>query len=430
MRKEKGLRLKDLEDYHISSGSISNLERGEVKTRDGTFEYLLKKLGLTQESLKKRVEKEKEEIEELQFTFECVKTLLEQELKDEVSKQLDSIQLENFHPLITYYCYLKGLFYRRSKNWKMARKYFHRGLDMCKQHKLEPSDNILAVSYNQLSIYSFNQNNFTEAIEYANKGLKIYDASLALADIKFSLISNKILYLIKLSQYDLATQLLNEVWDSIDKIERTSVALSLYKYRAIILRRRRMFSEAIAVCKAGIRLAGKNEIQYRHLDLINVMGSIFLEQEKWDKAEKRFQMVLLMDQKLDFPRRQVDAHIYLGVLYSKQKEWGKANEQTNTAIKISREIPDDFRSARALIVLGDILFKQMKWEKALSCYQEAVDLTRKHRFKDRQLTALSRSARCFDILDKHEELVTCMKQILEIQNDLKITIEDEIYDIF
>ncbi len=431
VRAEQGLRLKDLEDYQISSASISNLERGEVKTRDGTFEYLLKKLGLNQKKLRELVENEKEEIEELQFTLECVESLLEQGINEPAIKQLEQIQLEDFHPLISYFCYLEGYYNRRLKNWPQARKSFQKGIRLCSQHNLKPQDNILAACYNQLSICSYNQHNFSQAIAFADQGLKVFDDTLKREDIQYSLQSNKILYLIKSSQMNYAAQTLDKLWNSIDKIKRKVVVITLHKFQSIILRSWGMYPKATMICEEGIRFASINGFQDQQLDILNILGSILLEQNELHKAKKRFQMVLLMDQKLDFPFVHIDAHTYLAILHSKQKDWQTAESHATSAIEMSRKITNDFRLAKASIVKGDILCKQMKWEQAIPFYQETIKITTKHGFINRKYTALSRLSRCFDVLNNHVELITCMKQMLEIQNDLKITSEeDEIYDFF
>jgi tetratricopeptide (TPR) repeat protein len=431
VRTEHGLRLKDLEDCHISSASISNLERGEVKARDGTFEYLLKKLGLTQESLKVRVEKEKEDIEEIRFTLECMESFLEQGVNEPAIKQLEQIQLEDFHPLTPYFCYLEGYYNRRLKNWPQARKSFQKGIRLCNQHNLKPQDNILAACYNQLSICSYNQNNFSQAIAFVDQGLEIFDSTLKREDIQYSLQSNKVLYLIKSSQMNYAAQTLDKLWDSIDKIKRKVVVITLHKFKSIILRNWGMHSKATTICEEGIRFASINGFQDQQLDLLNIIGSILLEQNELHKAEKRFHMVLLMDQNIDFPFVHIDAHTYLAILRSKQKNWLTAENHANEAIAWSKKITNDFRLAKAFIVKGDILCKQMKWEHAIPYYQETIKITSKHRFINRKYTALSRLSRCFDVLNNHVELVTCMKQMLEIQKDLKITSEeDEIYDFF
>jgi tetratricopeptide (TPR) repeat protein len=105
-----------------------------------------------------------------------------------------------------------------------------------------------------------------------------------------------------------------------------------------------------------------------------------------------------------------------------------AKKHIQQAITMSEEKPDEFRLARALIVLGDIYFKLMKWEQALSYYKKSMNLSKKHCYKERQLSSLTRAARCYDILNRNDELILSMKEILEIQNNLKITREEEIYD--
>ncbi|WP_181738337.1 hypothetical protein [Thermoactinomyces mirandus] len=84
-------------------------------------------------------------------------------------------------------------------------------------------------------------------------------------------------------------------FEFIPHIDSVNVLLNLYKFRSIILRKTKKYSEAIDVCNQGITIARHNRIQNYYLDLVTVLGSIYLLQKQIDKAKERFEMVLNYD---------------------------------------------------------------------------------------------------------------------------------------
>ncbi|MBA4496428.1 tetratricopeptide repeat protein [Paenactinomyces guangxiensis] len=429
-RKELGLRQKDIEDGLISSASISNVERGE-EVRPETFDYLLKKLGIDSKTqLPQMIQEEEKKIEVLKFHLESIETMLENgDLSTGIDK-LNQISMEDFHPLSVYYSYLKALYHHELKEWKKAEKNFDTAIRHCNHYSLRPKDNIIAVCYNKMSTCKYNQGNLKEALDYVEQGLNAVDEGLERNDIKYHLLSNQIIYLLKSSQSDQASQILLEVWPFMPKIDRIPIRLDLYKSRSIILRGRKLNEEAIQYCEAGIQLARKNNILNRYLDLLNVLGSIYIQMKEYDQALLRFQTAIDLDKEEKYPRRHLDTNIYLGILYSYQDQWERSIKHLTKAIGIGREIPDIFRLTKALIVMGDIYFRQNQFEQAVPYYQEASFLTEKHNYRHRQYTALLQLSICFDMIDKKDDSNKCMTALRDLLFDLKITTEgDEFYGI-
>lgn len=195
---------------------------------------------------------------------------------------------------------------------------------------------------------------------------------------------------------------------TIPQINSIPVVLDLYKYRSTILRERGDFEQAINICNEGIEIARRNRIQSKeYLELINILGSIYLKEKKFDLSLQRFEMVFKLDPDFNSPRRHLDAHTYLGMLYSYQNEWNSADYHLTKSIEIGRKVSDIFRLAKALIVQGGCLFNQQKFGEAVPYYQEAVDLSGSHGFKQRQFTALLKLTNCFVMMKKNEEIVKC-----------------------
>lgn len=125
----------------------------------------------------------------------------------------------------------------------------------------------------------------------------------------------------------------------------------------------------------------------------------------------------------------VDAHTYLGIFYITNKNWAKATEHLEEAIRIGKENPDAFRMAKALIVRGNIHYYQNQFSEALVYYQEASKIAEEYGYKQRQYTALLKSADCFDNMNE-KELGNYLISLYRLQKELNIRSEDEVYEIF
>ncbi|SDY38574.1 helix-turn-helix transcriptional regulator [Thermoactinomyces sp. DSM 45892] len=434
-RKDLGLNQKDLEDVNLSASTISNIERGEVDPRDDTFAYLLKKLKLDRMKLGSLIRQEQHAMEELRFYFDCIETMLDiqsfgpTEGKLEILNKLEAVKLEDFHAFAPWLSYLKGRYYYKNKEFKKARSHFEQAIQLCRIHKLEPEDNIISLCYNQLSNCSYHQNDFLSALAHVKNGLEAIDITKKRPDVLHFLLSNKILYLMNSSQSDLALRYLNELWKSLPEIESISTRLNLYKYRSTLLREREEFDAAIQMCREGMELARRNQIQHSHLDLLNILGSIYMKQSLFDKALLRFQMVLEIDRNLEYQRRHIDTHSYLAVLFLSQRDWERAHTHIQEAIQISRKVPVVFRLSKALIIQGNCLSHQKKYADAIPFFRESVELTEKHGFKHRQYSALLKLAHCFDMMKSNNEFINCIQDIYTLQKELNVKSEDDLYEL-
>ncbi|MDQ0417811.1 tetratricopeptide (TPR) repeat protein [Croceifilum oryzae] len=435
VRKDLGLNQKDLEDVNLSASTISNIERGEVDPRDETFAYLLKKLNLDQTNLNTLIHQEQHAMEELRFHLDCLETMtsnLDFGVADggtEILNKIEAIKLEDFHVYAPWLPYLKGRCFYKSKEFKKARSYFEQAIQLCRIHKLDPDNNIISLCYNQLSSCSYHQSDLPGALAYVKKGMDTYDHTKKRPEALDFLLSNRILYLMKSAQSDLALQYLNEIWASLPEIESISTRLSMYQHRSVLLREREEFNTAIQLCEEGLVLARRNQIQWSHVELLNILGSIYLKLRLFDKALLRFQIVLETDHKLDYPRKHIDTHSYLAILFLAQRDWERANTHIQKALQISRSLPDIFRLSKALIIQGNCFTHQMNYADAVPFFQEAVELTAKHGFRHRQFSALWKMANCFEKMKSNNEFIACIKEIYTLQKELNFKTEDDLYEL-
>lgn len=417
VRKEEKLRQIDLADSKVSYGTISNIERGIGHVDEQTIYRYLSKLGLTKKMLKQLVSKELERIDNLTFFLESAEALIDVNKYEEAEEMLKESPLDRFHPLAPYYTYLEGRILREKGNFKKAEQCYFLAIRLINQYNLRYRSNVSATCYNALGVLSYKQNKLEDAISYTDKGIAEVDGSKE-NGIMYTLISNKILYLLKSSQYDAAKQTLDEIWHHISDIDNTSVLLNIYKSKATILSKMRKYEEAVEVCKNGISIAMRNHIPVRYLDLIVVLGSIYLSQEQVKSAKQCFETVLRYDREVNYPRSHVDALSSLAVISMQEGNYDEAKKKVELAADIARKFSQFYGLAKALVIGGNLSVAQSRFQEASHFYSEAEQIAEKHGFKERQYEALLLLADCFDNMNLEEEWKRTAKKLLNLQQNL------------
>lgn len=428
VRKDRGWTQNDVSDEEMCYGTISNIERGVENVDEKKVFRYLEKLDLADErkltELVKQVELDNDDIN---FQLQQIESMIDNSRLANAYLHIKKIAIESFHPLAPFFNYLRGRYYYAKKEWKNAEISYKLAIRLCNRYKLNPKDNIVSACYNELSACRYAQNNPFKAKIDAENGLGAYDETKERKDIKHSLMSNKIVYLLRSSKYFKASKTLDEVWPLISQIDSIHVVLTLYKSRAIILRKMGNYHEAIEVCKEGMDIARRNKTENRQLDLINILGSIYLLRKDFKKAKQRFQSVLDYDENGTYPRIQIEALTYLAIVHLHEKNWLEADKQIQKAIEIGREKGDMYRLTKALIVCGNIFFDQKQYREAAPFYQEAEQIAEQNSFKYRQYTALLKYAYCSGNMYKENEPNILINKVLMIQHNINIESEDEIY---
>ncbi|AUS07430.1 hypothetical protein C1X05_00185 [Laceyella sacchari] len=430
--KELHKTMDELQDHTISKGTISNIEKAKGKVSPKTLEIYLDKLELTEDEVLRRVKIVQEEMNEYYDQLEAIETILNRGFLDTAKKQLERFQLEEYHPLTPFLFFLQGRICFEEKDIKKAEDNFHTAIKLCKDYRLNPKDNLIAACYAELGRSRHKQDDMKKAIKFVDQGLSNYDETKGKREIKFRLLGNKTLYLLKSSQNDQASWLLDKVWTEVEgNFYDDYSVLNLYKFRSMFLRDKKLYDEAHQCCHKGMQIA-RNHWSHRigrYLDFLIISGSIYLKQGELKKALDRFQLALDSDVDYRAPRRHMDAHTYLGILFNTKKKWSEATIHLDEAIRIGREESDAFRLVKALIVRGNVYFLQDQFSEALPYYEEAVEISKKYGYKQREYTALLKSADCFDNLDEKERRRDCLDSMYRLQKDLQIKSEDEIYEV-
>lgn len=426
-RKELGLRQEDVADKTMSYGTISNIERGTIKVDNALVERYLKKLGLTKLRLKHLIKLEEEKIEILNYKLEAVESLLNNKRYKEAETLLKKVKMERFHPLAPYHAYLEGRICHGKGDYSRAEKHYKLAIRLHRQYNLPARGNIVATCFNELGICNYVQYQLDKAMHYTEKGLQAYNENEDGNDVYYPLKSNKVLYLLTLRQFDAAKQVLNELWESISQINNTHVVLNLYRYHALILQKIKRYDEAVNICKEGIKLARRNRVTRRYLDLLNVLGSVYLLQKQYEKAILQFETVLMHDDSKTFAKCQIDALSRSATLYSELEEHEKAEEFINTALNLSREVSQKNRLPKVLYVAGCIFFNQGKYKNAILHLKESVELAEITQDKETQSKSLLLLSKIFDNMGLESDWIKTVRELHNLQYSFNR--EDWFYEV-
>lgn len=431
---ELGKKMSELENYEISKGSISNIENFKNNPHPKTLKIYLDKLGLKIKQVYEMADSVEQEIEEILFHLETIETIIEKQDLKSANHRLKKISLDDFHPLAPFVAYLQGKILYEEKQWNKAEKKFLVAIKLHHTYGITHNKNLISASYKSLASCSYFNNDLSQALKLVDLGLESYDDTQERKGVKYQLLGNKVLYLLKSSEKIKASRLLDKVWDDVklldDSYDDYSV-LNLYKFRSTILRDEEHYDDALECCKNGTMISRKHwSINISHyLDFLIIAGSVFLKQHDYQKAWDRFELAIDSDQDLRAPRRHVDSYTYLGIMYNAQKKWQEASVHLDKALKIGRQIPDPFRLTKALIVKGNLYFQQKKWDQAILLYQECYSISKSNNFRQRQYSSLLKLADCFANIGDEKQLNFYTTKLYYLQKDLKITWEEDFYEI-
>lgn len=429
IRLDQGLTLENLKDENISMGTISHIENMEGNPSEAKVYYLIERLGYDREAVVELKRRELLEMETLRRKLECVESMLDDQDLLQAKELLNRYMPSEYHALFPYANYLKGLQAFARNDIERAKKLWNKSLELCKKQILTAKQHLIAKCHNELSTCCYRQNDLQEAIYHVEKGLEEFQTEEK-NEIKYALICNHIFYLYRSGRIKESYAILKQVWSSIHQIQRMRVKLLLHRLHCILLMKNNELDEAEQCCKDSIEITQWNLSQKSLLlDFLNILGSIYLKQTKYEQALEYFYLVLYMDAERRSPRRQADTYTYLTSLYTMQKEWEKAQDCMKYALSIGREIKDDFRLVKILIVSGFCTKKQKQYDKAILFFKEAVELCNKHDYLKSKCTAVYELIGCFDKINNRKEFSQWTEEFYFLQRKLGGSLEADLYDI-
>ena len=417
VRKERGMRLEDLADEHISPATISNIERGVPHVSKDKVNYVLDKLGLSLDRLPEMMTREQKKLEDIRLQLTAVESLIEAKENKLAAEKLEAFQLEDDHPLAPHYHRLKGKFLIYERKWNRAEKALSNAIRLCEGNPQAEKMNVKADAYNLLSLNSYYQNDMEKAVYYAEQGLEAYNPDGERKHLKYVLLRNKGIYLERMGRIVQALRIVDKVWPELKNIDQTETVLGFYWLRSDLLRRSGVLDEALKYAREGIEYARKNWVWVSLFDLWTVLGTIYMDLKDWENAKACFDVVLSLRDK--FPEKEMFISTYtrIGIMYMKLKEWDQAKLFLEEAIERGEELNDVPRLTKALISMGDFYRLQAKNREAIPYYQRVEKLANRHNLKDLEYEAWFRLSQCWKDIDE-EEFRRCTEKMFVVQEEL------------
>ncbi|OYD07111.1 helix-turn-helix domain-containing protein [Paludifilum halophilum] len=402
VRKEQGLRLEDLADENISPATISNIERGVPHVNQDKTKYLMKKLNIDMDRLPELMMSEQEQLENLRFELFSIQSLRDTGDADQALEELNRLELDDSHPLAATYHYLKGKCFYSRKKWKKAERSYYNAIRLANQNSYDKTTNIEAVSFLELGLCSYTQNDLNQALQYTHSSKDAFVQGGERPYIWYVANFNEALFLERLGRLAESMKVIHEIWDSLVHTDKIETVISFYWLRSELLRRNGLHDEAIDYAMQGLEKARQNLSYNLIFELWTVLGSTYMAKENWNAAKTCFNRALHLKGKFTQEQRFVTTYARLGQLYMLQEKWDEAYDVISQAILVGEKYDDAPKLTYALQVMGDYYRTREKKEKAIPYYQRALELAQKHNYKKKKYKALFRLAQCWDGLDEEE----------------------------
>ncbi|GAA5345268.1 tetratricopeptide repeat protein [Planifilum fimeticola] len=417
VRKERGMRLEDLADEHISPATISNIERGVPHVSKDKVNYVLEKLGLSLDRLPEMMTGEQKKLEDIRLQLAAVESLIDAQETKLAAEKLESLQLEDDHPFAPHFHRLRGKYLIYERKWNRAEKALSNAIRLCEGNSQAERMNVESDAYNLLSLSCYYQNDMAKAVHYTDQGLEAFNPEGERKHVKYVLLRNKGIYLERMGRVVPALRIVDKVWPELGNIDQTETVLSFYWLRSELLRRGGVLDEAMKYAQEGIEFARKNWVWISLFDLWTVLGTIYMDRKDYENAKACFDVVLSLQDK--FPEKELFITTYtrIGIMYMNLKEWDQAKPFLDEAIKKGEYMNDVPRLTMALTAMGDYYRLQGNSREALSYYQRVEKLANRHNLKEMEYEAWFRLSQCWKDIDQ-EEFRRCTEKMFIVQEEL------------
>lgn len=413
VRKERGLRLEDLADENISPATISNIERGVSHVSSDKAMYLLKKLEISLDQIPGLLMREQEELNQIQFELLGAESLFSNGKADQAMELLSKYDLDDAHPLAAQVHYLKGKCLIQQKKWKRAERSLYKAIQLASQRGKQT--NIEAASFNELAMICYFNNELDKALQFVDSGLDAFEIDGDRHYVLHVLQLNKAIFLEKLGRLNESMSAVNDSWKMIDVMDSKNVH-TFYWLKSDLLRRSRQYNQAVKTALEGLDKSRRTEDFDLMFELWTVLGSIFLDQEQWKKAEFSFEQALALDRVSQ--RKFIITYAKLGELFIVQEKWDEAFDALTKSLSLAENFNDVSRLDKVLQTFGDYHRCRGEKKEAISFYERALDLATRYGFKKREYTSLFRLAQCWDGIDT-EKFQKVTANLYRVQSELE-----------
>ncbi len=205
--------------------------------------------------------------------------------------------------------------------------------------------------YNENSLLLNSSGNFSIALEYYFKMLKLLDQEAAGKENDLAL---------KSKYASLYTQI-GLCYFSMEKQEK---ALEYY-------------AKSLELCRAIYSVDKSFPLNERQLKLYNNIGSVYLTNNDLKNAQSNFVKALDINKVINNERFYGGIYNNLGIIYKTKKDYTKAFEFYNKALDIRVKLKDTAGIAQVLNNLGDCYYLVQNYSKSIETLNKALEFSRK-----------------------------------------------------
>lgn len=418
-RKDQGLRLEDLADEHISTATISNIERGVPHVNREKIVYLLEKLKLDVNEVSQMLLEDSEKMENMQLKFVAIDTLLSLGKTEKASRFLMNLPaklLSNHQASIHS---LKGRYYLQRKDWHKAEREFSDAIRLAERDRYAERTNLLAACYLDLASCRFLQYDIKHALHFIDRGIQALKEDREDYDrIRYRLLVNQVNYLERSGFTDEALKKINQLWPSIDSIQELSIILDMHVIRAKLLRKVKLYHDAIQCARKGIQLAVGSYYYDEMFHLWMILGMTYLDMYQLEDAEICFAFVGELEDQINSKKDIVRAYCALSYLYLLKNRLEEAEKAANEAARLADEHPEKPIRDYVWILIGQIEKKRRNWGEAVFCFREAIKIANKQDSSTTLLQSYVELAECYQHLREEEQFVETITQIYQLQKEI------------
>lgn len=419
-RKERGLRLEDLSDEHISTATISNIERGVPHVNKDKVLYLMSKLGLDLSEIPEMIEKDSESLESMQVKFTAVEELIQVRNPQRALQLLSELSQESHSRHQATVHYLRGRIFYIKKDWRKAERELSEAIRLSYQDPYSPKTNLEAASYYALATCRAMHKDWEQALKYTERGLEAFQESQSSYDqVQYLLQISRMEYLDKLGRSDEAMQFLNELWDKRDEIHNQDLVLRMYTLRADLLRRMNLHQDALRYAREGIQLALNSKDHEVTFRLWSVLGTAYMELEQWDDAEVCFQLAVEINDYVNDPLDVIRTYCSLGYVYLVRNKDEQARNVIKQALDWSEKYHDPLHLNASLLLMGRLMKQMGYYRDAIEYIQRAAQVASKYKLKQKLYISYYELAACYEQMGDEEGLKEATQSMFRVQKDLK-----------
>lgn len=416
VRKERGLRLNDLADEHISQATISNIERGVPHVHAEKRLYLLRKLNI-EDKLPELLLGEQKALQDTKLQLFMIEVTHDAGKYQQAYERLMQMKLDDDHPYAATYHYLKGECHLSLRKWKKAERDFYNAIRIAGQSSYDSNSNIEAAAFDALGRCVYFQGDLHKALDFVDSALDAYSSDGERSHLKYTFLHNKVSYLQKMGRHGEVMRVMDEVWEQIQYIESPRVAISFYVFKSELLCKTGVYDESIACALAGLEKARITQQLTCMFDLWSALGAAYTSIKEWEKAESSFKMAVELQEHASSDNVLITTYARLGALYMEQKNWDLSLENLSRAIEIGEKANSPYPLSFATLMMGDLFFNRGESSESIRYYKRTLDLARKHNYKKREYKALLSLSRCWEGVNE-QEFDQCLRNMYRIQQEL------------